>query len=273
MRERRILTYSERKKKMKMHCMLLALPSLVAMALVMTAVAGEPEKPAAVTKGVNSTPGTAPAADLEQSKTTQKGQQPAAPDGPIVIEEHIWVHFVDEPAHHMERARESFLKKDTMKAAAEIRKVEAYLRATAGNAKGKVKRGLIASAEELKRLARDVESGAATQRKDLDQAFARAHHALARHHYSETYKYWAKKDVENTGHHLKATAMYLEHAATATGRKVESGTKTVVADARAAGDKLIHGSGFVADKVGQCIEAVGAEVEKTGKHIESFDRD
>ena len=257
---------------MKTHCVALALSSVVVMGLVMTALSGESEKPAAVTKGQNSALGTAPAADSGQPRTTKQGKQPRVPDGWIVIDEQVWIPFLDEPAHHMEQARESFLKKDTIKAAAELRKVEAYLRATAGHANDKAERALAASADELKRLAHDVESGATMRLKDLDEAFARAHHALARHHYLQTYKYWAKKDVENAGHHLKATALYLEHAAAAMGRTVESDTKTVVTDARATGDKLIKGSGFVVDKVGKQIEAVGVEVEKAGKHMEDRDQ-
>jgi phage-related tail protein len=65
----------------------------------------------------------------------------------------------------------------------------------------------------------------------------------------------------------------LEHAAKAGGHEVASGTKRVVTDARVIGDKLLGGSGYVVDKVGECIAAVGKEVEKAGKGIESLNRE
>jgi hypothetical protein len=89
---------------------------------------------------------------------------------------------VPEPERDFQAARQSLLRKDAKAAAAEIREGAAFLAGEAGRATGKGKQALMASVHELERLASEVEKGSVRSAKELEGAFARAHHALAQRH-------------------------------------------------------------------------------------------
>lgn len=174
----------------------------------------------------------------------------------------------DQLNKHFKKAHDSFLKKDAKAAASEIRKAAESLKSESERATGEGKKALEASVRELEKLADDVEKGAVKSVKALDNAFARAQHALARHHYLKASESWAKKMTKEAGHDIKAAAAALGHGLAWTGRKVEAGTKTVLQDARTLAGKLVEGTGWVPAEVGKGIEAVGNEIEKLGKKIE-----
>src|SRR5687768_11449412 len=82
---------------------------------------------------------------------------PKAPEGYILIEEDVWFVVDDEPEEHFHRAHEAFLKKDLKKAAAHIRKGEAFLKLEAGRATEEGKKLMKESGHELAKLAEGVE--------------------------------------------------------------------------------------------------------------------
>ncbi|KPL03066.1 MAG: hypothetical protein AMJ90_04065 [candidate division Zixibacteria bacterium SM23_73_2] len=113
-----------------------------------------------------------------------KAQSTQKPPGDWTLyEEDIWIVLVDEPEFHFQKAHEFFLKKDFKAAGSEIRKGAAFLKLEAGRSTTEGKKTLEASADELGKLAEDVEKGAVASEKQLKDAFARADHALAKHHY------------------------------------------------------------------------------------------
>ena len=119
---------------------------------------------------------------------------------------------VEEPESQFEKAHEFFLKKDLKAAASEIRKGVAFLKQEAGSAAKDGKKDLTASIHELEKLANEVEKGAVTSEKRLKDAFARAHQALANHHYLKASDYWAKKEEKKTGHALNSATPYFDQA-------------------------------------------------------------
>ncbi len=193
---------------------------------------------------------------------------PEVPEGQVLVDEYIFVVFVDEPEHHLGRARESFLKRDMKAAAAEIHTATGFLKLQAARASGGTKKALHASIKELDELARDVEKGTVATADKLEQPFARALHALAEHHHQKASQSWAKRATKKTGHDLKATAHHLEHGFKWSGEKVEQGTHAVIKDTRLVAGKLVEGTGWATHEVGNGITAVGKEVQKLGKKIE-----
>ena len=198
-----------------------------------------------------------------------KAQSTQKPPGDWTLyEEDIWIVLVDEPEFHFQKAHEFFLKKDFKAAGSEIRKGAAFLKLEAGRSTTEGKKTLEASADELGKLAEDVEKGAVASEKQLKDAFARADHALAKHHYLKASEYWAKKDEKKTGHALKAAAQALEHAAAWSGHKLETAAIDVIKGVRVGSGKLIEGMGWSADEVGKGINELGNEISKLGKAIE-----
>jgi hypothetical protein len=203
-------------------------------------------------------------------KKTQAAEPAKAnvPEGYVLVEEDVLLHFVDSPGEHFHKARENFLKKDTKAAAEEIRKGAAFLRLQAARATTEGKKGLVESVAELEKLANDVEKGTVTSAKTLDYTFAKAHHALARHHYLKALEYRTKKDTKRVGHSLRAAAVHLEHGFAWAGHELEADTVKVVRRAHDLGDKLIIGTGLMTDEVVKAIDKMGEEIDKLGKVIE-----
>jgi hypothetical protein len=198
-----------------------------------------------------------------------EAQAPQKPLGDWTpYEEDIWIVLVDEPEFHFQKAHEFFLKKDFKAAASEIRKGAAFLKLEAGRSTAEGKKALAASADELGKLADDVQKGTVASEKQLKDAFARADHALANHHYLKASEYWAKKDEKKAGHALKAAAQHLEQAAAWSGHKLEAGALDVIDGVRAGAGKLTEGTGWAADEVGKGIDDLGKEISKLGKAIE-----
>jgi len=190
-----------------------------------------------------------------------------APEDNVIISEDILIVFVDEPQHHYMRAFENFLKHDWEAAAAEIRKGAAFLKLEASRAAGDAKKELTASVQMLEKLADDIEKGAVRSAKDVQDVFAKAEHAVAKHHYLKAAEAWGKKSIKKAGHELQAAAVSLEHGFAWAGQKLEAGAVKVMDDTRHVAGKLIEGAGWVADEVGKAIEYLGRKIDMLGKTV------
>jgi hypothetical protein len=188
---------------------------------------------------------------------------------PVVIDEEVWVVLVDEPAHHFSRAYEDFLKKDWKSSADEIRTANAYLKLEKTRATDEGKQALSASIQELDKLADNVESGSVSSIKSLDEAFARAHLALAKHHYLKAADAWKNKQTKIAGEALRASAYHLEQAMIWEGYDEEDLVVKVKSDTKVIADKLVAGSGWVRDEVDQLLNDTGQAIEKLGKAMQS----
>jgi hypothetical protein len=131
------------------------------------------------------------------------------------------------------------------------------------------KKGLDSSIAELDKLAGDVEKGTVTSAKTLDQAFADAHYALARHHYLKAMENKTKGAGAKLGHDLKASATHLENGFKWAGHPLEAATVAVIKDTGLVAGKLINGTGFIGKETGDVIDKIGVEIEKLGKMLES----
>ncbi|HUW82302.1 MAG TPA: hypothetical protein VMZ31_05815 [Phycisphaerae bacterium] len=209
--------------------------------------------------------GHAPLATAQQPTAKEP---PKAPEGWILVEEDVLFVFVDEPEHHFQKARESFLKKDSEATVASLHKAAGFLRLEAARADSDSHRTIMASVHELEKLAADVRSGAAVDVKRFDSVFARAHHALAQHHQAKSRAHLAKKEHKKAGHHLKAAASHLEHGAAWAGHEIEAGSRATINAARTVAGKLVEGTGWAEDEVGTAVGGMGKEIEKLGKWIE-----
>jgi hypothetical protein len=168
----------------------------------------------------------------------------------------------DDPASHFQKADELFLKKDLKAAASQIRKGAGLLRRKAKSATEDSKESLKASAQELEKLAKDVETGGVTSEKQLKDAFARSYHALSDSEYRRASESWTKKKTRETGQALTNAAQDMEQAAKWSGRELEADTADSIGYARAVGGKLVKGAGWTADEVDKGIKGIGSALSK-----------
>jgi len=202
------------------------------------------------------------------AETKKKQTPPKSPEHWVLVEEIDLFVFENEPAQQFHKARENFFKKDMKASAAEIRKGATFLKMQESRATAEGKKALKASIDELEKLANKVEKGTVPSVKELDNVFARAHHALALHHKLKASESWAKKEYKMAGHDLKAAAIHLEHALKWSGHELEAGVVKVIKDTGLLAGKLIEGIGWVPEEVGKAIEYIGTEIDKLGKMLE-----
>ncbi|MBE0617289.1 MAG: hypothetical protein IH608_05110, partial [Proteobacteria bacterium] len=129
---------------------------------------------------------------------------PLGQEGWVYIDEGLSSALVDEPAHHFHGAREALLKRDPATAALELRKAAAYMKIEASRAVGAARPALHAAVAELERLASALDTGRTVKPGALNAAFARAHQALAEHHYLKAAQFRSEGHTEKVWHDLQA---------------------------------------------------------------------
>jgi hypothetical protein len=172
-----------------------------------------------------------------------------------------------EPGKSFHEARQNFLAEEAKLAAEDIRKGAAFLRLEATREIQEENRALLASAEELEKLAQKVENGTVDSTKDLDEAFARAHEALAGSYISKASQAWAKKDTAQAGQYLKAAIFHLNNALAWSGRTLEASSRAAIKKARRVAENLIAGVEQDADEVHQALDAVKKERKKLNEAL------
>jgi len=195
--------------------------------------------------------------------------QPAgsAPPGYVLVEEDVIITFADEPKQSIRAAVAAYLNRQMRTAATEIRKAAAYLKLEAARATGDAKKALMDSVQELEKLAGDVQKGAVTDLKEMQNAFARAEHALGRHHYLKAMELRAKNDAQKTGRELQAAADYIDSGQVWLTQKMHEGVADTVNEARRVAAKMVYGTGAAADEVGKAFDGLGKELDKFGNSV------
>ncbi|MGA1845229.1 MAG: hypothetical protein ACMUIS_11765 [bacterium] len=174
----------------------------------------------------------------------------------------------EEPESRFHRAREFFFKNDMQAAAKEIRKGAVFLRLESGWATKEGKGPLIASSQELEKLADDLESDSVTSVKALDDTFARAHYALARHYHLKAAESHGKQAYKKLARELKAAAKHLKHALLWSRNKIESVFNDLMRDIHSMAERLTKDEKQAHDEVGNVIDSIGNEIEKSRERIE-----
>jgi hypothetical protein len=200
------------------------------------------------------------------SDQTAKNVPEAKPDF-VSVQEEMWLRLADEPSRLMKQADESFLRKDDDMASRELLRVTAYLHGSASHADQDAKLALESSAAEMDRLAMRLKAGAVKSGSELEEAFARAEHALATHKWEKARAALDQKQYKFTGSYLDTAVSHLESAAAWTGYNLESGSSKVFALAYETSGKLVTETGFAVRDVGAVLDDIGKEIHKLATSI------
>ena len=101
----------------------------------------------------------------------------------------------------------------------------------------------------------------------MDRAFAKADHALALAHRTKAAESWARKEYNEVGYELKASASGLESAAGWVGAEAKKGTSAVVSSTQTLGEKLTSGATWTRDEVTKGFESLGNAINALGHKI------
>jgi hypothetical protein len=195
--------------------------------------------------------------------------QPAgpAPPGYVLVEENVVITFANEARKSFRAAVADFLNRRMRAAAEEIRKGAACMKLEAARASGDSRKALMDSAQELEKLANDVQKAAVADLKELQNAFARAEYALARHHYLKAVELRAKGDAQKTGRELQSAADYVDSGQVWLNQKMHEGVADAVNDTRLVAAKMVYGAGATADEVGKAFDGLGKELDKFSSSV------
>jgi len=188
--------------------------------------------------------------------------KPSAPDGYVLVEEDVILTFADEPRKSFRSAVSAFLNRKFYEAATEIREGAAFMKLEAERATADAKKALDDSAADLRKLADDVQKGAVGDLKDLQSGFARAEHALVRHHYLKAVELRAKNETQKAGRELQAAADYVDSGQVWLTKKMHKGAQDIVNEARRVAGKMVAGAGASAEDIGKAFDNLGKELDR-----------
>ena len=154
----------------------------------------------------------------------------------------------------------------------EIQKGAASMKREAASATVEGKKLLVASAQELEKLASGMQRRPGTSGKTLDKAFARAHHALALHYYQRATESWAGKESQKAGEDLKTATNHLEQGLVWVGHEPEAGGAAVIKSTRLLAEKLIKGASWKPAEMETRLKAAGKEIDKLGRKVKPAKR-
>jgi hypothetical protein len=193
----------------------------------------------------------------------------------IAIDEDILTAFADEPCRNFEAARDAFVRGENRQAAHNLRTASAFLRLEAARATADGKLAIDASVRELQRLAVAIDNNQVRAVEVLQQAFARAHYALAGHHCIKSAHrccqpaaFENERSMNRIGHDLNAAATHLKRGALWAGSEPDTETLSALNTARFSAERLIRMGETQQDEVTRAIHSVRDNLEKfTGRKI------
>lgn len=192
----------------------------------------------------------------------------------IAIDEDILAEFVDEPCRNFEAANDAFAHGENSQAAQHLRVAMAFLRLESARATADGKTALDASVLELQRLAVAVEDNQVRTVDVLQQAFARAHFALAGHHCIKSAHrccqpsaFHDKQEMNRMGRDLNAAAIHLERGTLWAGSGLDEETQKALDATQFSAERLQVGEAPQSEVV-HAIRSVRDRLEKvTGRKI------
>jgi hypothetical protein len=192
-----------------------------------------------------------------------------SPNGMIQVPKEVVIVLDQDLDDHLQNAREHFTRKDLTAAAADLRKAAALLKLEAGSALTPEDKELLqTSAQELDKLAAELQQKAAVTDTELNHAIARAHYGSARHYYRQAMEDWTKKATARAGHDLQVAVDHVQQGLASAGGTLSAASRTALDEARWLAGKMMAGTGFVLDRFGEGYQAVGQAIEGLGKQIE-----
>lgn len=167
---------------------------------------------------------------------------------------------------YFQKARED-LTSNASEASAQIHKAAALLKEEAKQAQGRSKEWILDSYQELEKLGARVKQGAVKTVDELNNAFSRAHVALADFYRQRASNYWTKKTVSETWQALNQAALHLEKASEWLKNKADEASQATIDSAKQVSKKIAQGSGWMSTEVSKSVEALEREIGKMGKEV------
>ena len=172
-----------------------------------------------------------------------------------------------EAQSYLDSARAALLAKNVQAASKELREAAAFTRSQADSAAESAKKALIASADELDRLATRVANKSVKTVKTLDLAFARTQIAEAQFHSARAMDAWKAAKAGATSAEMVMVADHFERAAVDAGQHLDASAQQAVASGRSVAAKLAQGVTVPRTDVDSALASMDKQVRRLAASI------
>ncbi|MFH1502752.1 MAG: hypothetical protein ABIG03_06865 [Candidatus Eisenbacteria bacterium] len=200
-------------------------------------------------------------AGCPQAEKPPEKPKSVIPRGKVLVSEELLRSFSDQPGTHMKLARDAARRGDKKTSAQEASLAASFMKLERIRAKGPGKAALKVAIDEMMALARDLEQNTAASNASPSPILARAHHALAVHHYHVAAAAWKAKAPKRAGHDLAAAAGDAEAIFKWIRRAATTDEKAAVAAARDLASKITAGTPLAADEAATGLAALKAHID------------
>jgi|GEM_PF-1483813 len=199
---------------------------------------------------------------------THKAVPLPAPDGYVLVEDDVWFINLDEPGKLLHKARADYTNTSPNMAANDLREASVYLRIE-GRRVGepKIRDALFSSADDLRALAKDIESGQNIRSDRFGRVFARVHYHLARANQWTASDAWAKKNTARARQSLNAAITNLKQGFVWSGHDMEASAVDFSGKVESLCDKMAKTTGWEDKEVGEAVKFVGVEINRLGQEL------
>ncbi|MCB0209537.1 MAG: hypothetical protein KDJ52_09415 [Anaerolineae bacterium] len=177
--------------------------------------------------------------------------------------------LIDQATGHFHNAVEAYTQDENDVAAVEIRKGVAYLRLDQALSNESAQEALQTPIDQLNSLADEAAQGNISL-TELEKGIADSQSGLATA-YQQQAAERLTEDNNASGYALKASLHNLKEALALSGQEVEADTTTFFNDVNSLADKLVAGTEYDADHMGQMIEKLGQEIDNFAR-VKSTDK-
>jgi hypothetical protein len=175
--------------------------------------------------------------------------------------------FEQQPERNFKAAAEEYLKKEYEVSAEDLEKASAFMEQRAKTGSERTKASLNKSAQELDRLADDMEKGAVRSVQSMKETFARADRELANYYHEKAAESYARNEFKKAGRELKESARSLQQGMGWAGYEVEQGSQAAISRISRMGEDLEKGTKVAAADVKDGISSLGDEIRKFGNSL------
>jgi hypothetical protein len=203
----------------------------------------------------------------QQQKPPEKPKV-TIPKGSVLVKRDLLDVFVDQAEIRMQDAQAALKKRDTAGAARDIRLTIAYMKLQATVATKNHKKGILAAASDLDRIATSLENGEAVSSGVVSAAFGRANYVLARHHHQKAVAATKAGAGQKLKRQLLAAAGAVEAAVKWTGGKPTTEDKASVAAVKSLADKIGQGGEWTKEEANAVLSGLKGQIDKLKAVVE-----
>jgi len=211
---------------------------------------------------------------LAREKASQPNP-PKAPDGWVFMNEDLWDVIPDTTERHLQAAQQAFMKENYKDAASNIEKAAAVILFEGRRETNvKTKEALMDAVLDLERLAKNIEQHAAYSPTSLNQTFARAEWALAKHDVLGMRRAWegVTRDMLAIGRRLDDAATHVDGAYLWAGTAAKRDDVDTVARAMSVAVALEDGDYRDGKQIQSAMTGLERDVKQLDKVVGKFPR-